>query len=119
MKDGEPDADRVVELIDEGRLRPMSHRVTRRLLDHIHDWSEQDRRLIEAFDEKVLDTEFWYPQILARLRAPAPEERDRADLLWQLLRPDEPVDWQLAEYLVHWARQLGAGEGDILSAFDV
>ncbi len=34
-----------------------------------------------------------------------------------LVRPDEAVDWHLAEYIILWARQQGLSEQQIIEAF--
>jgi len=112
--------DEIVGRIDADQLHPMSHPVTRALIEHIPDYSEEDRMLIEAFDANLLDAQDRVDQVLwSRINALPVSKQGRLRLLWQLLRPSESVDWQLAEYMILWARNEGVSEEQICSAFGV
>ena len=108
----------IVDRIDADQLHPMSHPVTRALVEHVPDYSEEDRMLIEAFDANLLDAQDWIAGLLwSRIDALPVKKQGRLLLLVGLLRPNEPVDWQLAEYMIAWSRDEGVGEEDICSAF--
>src|SRR3954470_13817931 len=112
--------DEIVDRIDADQLHPWSHPVTRALIEHIPDYVKEDRMLIEAFDANLLDAQDWIARRLwPRINALPVKKQGRLRLLWQLLRPSEPVDWQLAEYMIAWARDEGVSEEDICSAFDL
>jgi hypothetical protein len=110
--------DEIVGRIDAGQLHPMSHPVTRALIEHIPDYSEEDRMLIEAFDANLLDARDWIArQLSLRINTLPVTKQGRLSLLSQLLRPNETVDWELAEYMIAWARGEGVSEIQICSAF--
>ena len=74
--------------------------------------------LIEAFDANLLDAQDWIARtLLPRIDALPVKEQGRLRLLWQLLRPNEEVNWELAEYMIAWARDEGLSEELICSAF--
>jgi hypothetical protein len=108
----------IVDRIDADKLHPMSHPVTRALIEHITDYSEEDRMLIEAFDATLLDAQDWISgQLWSRINALPWKKQGRLRLLVTLLRPNEPIDWELAEYMIAWARDEGVSEEQICSAF--
>jgi hypothetical protein len=108
--------DEIVGRIDADQLHPMSHPVARALIEHIPDYSEEDRRLIAAFDANV-DAQAWFDRLQSRIDALPVNKQGRLRLLWQFRIPNGPVDWQLAEYLIAWARDEGVSEDQICSAF--
>jgi len=111
-------ADEIIDRIDADQLHPMSHPVARALIEHIPDYSEEDRILIEAFDANWLDAQDWIArEFLPRINALPSKKPGRLWLIWQLLRPNHPVDWQLAEYLIHWAEDEDVSEEKICAAF--
>src|SRR3954462_11867491 len=93
--------DEIVDRIDADQLHPSSHPVTRALIEHIPDYSKEDRMLIEAFDVNLLDGQDWLAaRRWQRINALLEKKKGRLRLLGQLLSPGEPVDRQLAEYMI-------------------
>lgn len=112
-------ADTVVEKIDKGALAPRTHKVVRELHRHMPLTEAVQQRALSIFDRgeqskhgEELVGELW------ALMANEPIDRQSGLRLTNCLaRPDEAVDWQLAEYLVLWAREQRLSEQQIIDAF--
>ena len=111
--------DEIIGRIDAGRLHSLSHQVARTLVEHIQNFSDQDQALIAAFDGNVLVSQAWRGSLWSKIQALPVKEQGRLWLLWQLIRPNEQVGWELAEYMIAWARDEGVSEEEICSAFGV
>ena len=113
-------ADVIVEKIDNGELSPSSHRVMRRLCDLLTYTDLADAELITAFDSgEAMDGDRWQVPLWERIWALPVDQQGPLRILSGLLIPDQQVDWELAEYLIHWARERGVADGDIIEAFGV
>ncbi|MCJ2184525.1 hypothetical protein MTR62_17775 [Novosphingobium sp. 1949] len=114
-------ADTVVDEIHEGTLRPRTHKVVRALHWHMRLVETVQQRALVAFDRGeqntqglALQSEMW------AMMKPLPiDQQSGLRLSNCLARPDEEVDWHLAEYLTLWARQQGISEQQIIDAFHV
>ena len=112
-------ADSVVDEIDTGILRPLTHTVARALLKQMPTRHELVDDLLSASRQGVAD------EGMSRLLAELWEQVGQLEVGKQgalriancLTRPDEVIDWQLAEYFVLWARQQGVSEAGISDAF--
>jgi len=114
-------ADTIIGEIDEGALRPTTHRVVRALHQHMLLEAAVQRRALDAFDRDEQDAhgvslqhEMW-----AMIMTLPVDQQSGLRLSNCLARPDEVVDWYLAEYLVLWARQQGLSEQQIIDAFHI
>ena len=47
------------------------------------------------------------------------ESQGGSRLLVTLTRPNEDIDWYLAEFMIRWARQQGVAEHHIIDAFHI
>lgn len=117
----EANADTIIEEIDKGTLRPRTHKVVRAFHRHMHLAETVQQRALEAFDHgaqnargAALQDEIW-----AIMEALPIDQQGGLRLSNCLARPDEAVDWHLAEYLTLWARQQGLSERQIIDAFHV
>ena len=113
-------ADVIIEKIDNGELLPSSHRVNRRLCGYIRYSEPSDLELIAAFDRgDTSNNERWSRPLWNWIDALPVNKQGALRILSGLLMPDEPVDWYYAEFLIHWSREQGVTEEEILSAFGV
>lgn len=112
-------ADDVVDEIDAGILKPLAHAVARALFRHIPVSDNVLGDLISAFDKGAKSEELskFQADLWARIGTLDIDEQGGLRLAVSLIRPDEAIDWHLAEYFVLWARQQGVSEGSIYSAF--
>jgi len=112
-------ADTIVDEIDAGMLDPTTHVVVRAFHRHMRLELEVQQDALTAYDrgdppaDRVpLQEKIWAAMTLC-------------PVAWQsglrlsncLVRPDEAVDWHLAEYLILWAREQGLSERQIIDAF--
>jgi len=58
-------------------------------------------------------------QMWTKIMALDPPDESGLRLTNCLTSSDEPVDWQLGDYLILWARQQGIAEEQIIAAFHV
>ncbi|WP_221234911.1 hypothetical protein [Sphingomonas aerophila] len=119
MADGSLDADTIIAEIDAGAIRPTTHKVVRALHRHMQLQAEIQRRALDTFDRGEQSSrgaevaqEMW-----AAMHPLAVDQQSGLRLSNCLVRPDEAVDWHLAEYLILWARQQGLSEQQIIEAF--
>lgn len=112
-------ADTVVEEIDEGTLRPRTHKVVRALHRHMRLAEAVQQRALEAFDRGEQNTQgLALQEEMWAMMKPLPiDQQSGLRLSNCLARPDEEVDWHLAGYLTLWARQQGITERQIVDAF--
>ncbi|WP_326913422.1 hypothetical protein [Sphingopyxis chilensis] len=119
MNSAPQDADLIIDKIDAGELAPSTLPIVRAFHEHITLKHPLQREALEAFDQKAV------PAVLSAIQSRIWQEIDRLGpsndsglrLSNCLVRPDEPVDWHLAEYLIDWARQQGLSEQQIIGAF--
>lgn len=119
MNDAPQDADSIIAKIDAGEFAPSTLPVVRAFHDHITLKHVLQREALEALDRKAA------PAVLSEIHSRIWQEIDRLGMSDDsglrlsncLVRPDEPIDWQLAEYLIAWARQQGLSEQQIIGAF--
>ena len=107
----------LLEDIDAGRLKARSHEVVRRLAEHERSGA-MGAEILAAFDSGTTSSnQHLLDKLWGRIESsPLPEQGPLRTLV-ALLRPDEPVDGQLAEYLVGWAQDEGVSAEAIQSAF--
>ncbi len=81
--------------------------------------AEIQRRALDTFDRGEQSSrgaevaqELW-----AAMRSLPVDQQSGLRLSNCLAKPDEAVDWHLAEYLIMWARQQGLSEQQIIEAF--
>jgi hypothetical protein len=109
----------ILAMIDNGELRLSANRVTRRLCDHVRYSDPSDLELITAFDSgDAMDQARWLMPLWERIVALPMNKQGALRLLWGLLIADEPLERYDAEFLIHWAREQGVQEEEILRAFD-
>lgn len=119
MNSAPQDADLIIDKIDAGELAPSTLPIVRAFHEHITFKHPLQREALEAFDQKAA------PAVLSAIQSRIWQEIDQLGpsndsglrLSNCLVRPDEPVDWHLAEYLIDWARQQGLSEQQIIGAF--
>ena len=99
----------------------MTRRVVRALHDHMHLDDPLQAEAVSAFDRGAqpfkiseISTLFW-----TKIDRLGVAEQSGLRLSNCLTRPDAAVDWELAEYLILWARQQGLSEQQIIRAFRV
>lgn len=112
-------ADSVIEEIDAGTLRPMTHAVGRALHRHMSLDEHLQKEALAAFDrgDPAADMAALEARIWERIRKFDVAEQSGLRLSNLLARSDEGVDWHLAEYLISWAREQGLSEDQIIGAF--
>lgn len=119
MTSAPQDADLIIARIDAGELAPSTLPIVRAFHQHITLKHPLQREALEAFDQRAA------PAVLSAIQSRIWQEIDRIGpandgglrLSNCLVRPDEPIDWHLAEYLIEWARQQGLSEQQIIGAF--
>lgn len=84
---------------------PLNEAVQQKILS-VFDGREQ------STNDEVLGNQLW-----ALMKNTPVDQQSGLRLSNCLVRPDEPVDWQLAEYLVLWAREQKLSEQQIIDAF--
>ncbi|WP_395391023.1 hypothetical protein WBP07_10675 [Novosphingobium sp. BL-8A] len=111
-------ADDVIEEIVSGQLRPRSHSVARALHQFLQIEDAMQREALTAIDRGAGPAELAALQrrIWGKIDKLKPAEQSGLRLSICLIRPDAPVDWELAEYLILWARQQGLSEQNIIDA---
>lgn len=113
------DADLIIDKINAGELAPSTLPIVRTFHEHITLKHPLQMEALEAFDQKAA------PAVLSAIQSRIWQEIDRLGpsndsglrLSNCLVRPDEPVDWHLAEYLIDWARKQGLSEQQIIEVF--
>jgi hypothetical protein len=112
-------ADTIVELIDNGVLAPRTHKVVRELHRHMALNEALQQRTLGLFDrgEQSKLREELIGELAAAIESAPVDQRSGLRLTNCLAKPDEAVDWQLAEYLVLWAREQNLSEQKIIDAF--
>ena len=119
MTSAPQDADLIIARIDAGELAPSTLPIVRAFHEHITLEHPLQREALEAFDQKAA------PAVLSAIQSRIWQEIDQLGpsndnglrLSNCLVRPDEPIDWHLAEYLIEWPRQQGLSEQQIIGAF--
>ncbi|MCL9998419.1 MAG: hypothetical protein NBV68_03480 [Erythrobacter sp.] len=113
------DADSLIREIDEGAISPMTHIVTRNLYRHISLSDALREKVVAAFDDcsqphdmAALEAAVW-----AEIGKTSVENQGGLRLLIGLTRPNEIIDWYLAEFMILWAREEGVTEQHIIDAF--
>lgn len=110
--------DALIDDLDAGRLQCGTHRVCRRLVSVTGDRSGIAGEVLSNFDAGTTsDREHLLGKLWKNIEARPLSEQGRLRILVGLLKPDEPIDGHLAGYLVNWARENGASESEIVSAF--
>lgn len=119
MADSSLDADTIIAEIDEGAIRPTTHKVVRALHRHMQSHAEIQRRALETFDrgEQSSRGTKVAQKMWAEMHSLAVDQQSGLRLSNCLVRSDEAVDWHLAEYIILWARQQGLSEQQIIEAF--
>ena len=114
-----PNADSVVEQIDSGALTPRTHKVVRELHRHMPLNEAVQQWILSAFDggEQSTHGEALGDQLWTLMENAPVDQQGGLRLSNCLARPDEAVDWQLAEYLVLRAREQKLPEQQIIAAF--
>lgn len=112
-------ADSIIQEIDEGAITPMTHSVSRSLFRHIKLAAALQQKVVAAFDDgseayemAALEAAVW-----AEIGNASVEHQGGLRLLIGLTRPNEIIDWYLAEFMILWARQEGVTERHIIDAF--
>lgn len=113
-------ADTLIDEIDEGVVYPSTHSAVRAIFRRLTELDSLQRRALTAFDEitdpqvhSALEREIW-SQINS---LPEGREPSGLRLAVTLLLKDEPVDWHYAGYIIHWSRQQGLSDQQIIRAF--
>ena len=108
----------ILDDIDAGRLRPRTHGVARRLAEHEKGSGALGAEILAAFDAgEATGNQRLFEKLWARMESLPLAEQGPLRTLVSLLRPDEPVDGHLAEYLIGWAQEQGVPENAIETAF--
>jgi hypothetical protein len=112
-------ADDIIGEIDAAALNPMTHVVTRNLCRHIALQDDLQKEVVNAFDEGDQPSEMAAFQAGLWAKIDSLDVRDQGGLrlLVALTRPDEVIDWYMAEFMILWARQQGVAEHRIIDAF--
>jgi hypothetical protein len=113
------DADSIIAKINAGELAPSTLPIVRAFHEHLTLKHPLQREALEAFDQQAA------PAVFSAIQSRIWQEIDKLDPLMDgglrlsncLVRPDEPIDWHLAEYLIEWARQQGLSEQQIIGSF--
>ncbi|MBO9698107.1 MAG: hypothetical protein J7499_18080 [Sphingopyxis sp.] len=113
------DADLIIDKIDAGELAPGTWPIVRAFHEHITLGHALQREALEAFDQKAAPavSAAIQSRIWQEIKQLGPSNDSGLRLSNCLVRPDEPIDWHLAEYLIGWARQQGLSEQQIIEAF--
>ena len=121
MNTRDTNADILIQEIDAGCVKPMTRSVVRVLHYHMHLDDPLQAEAVSAFDRGAQTTEmseistrFW-----TKIDRLGVADQSGLRLSNCLTRPDKAVDWELAEYLIFWARQQGLSEQQIIHAFRV
>lgn len=108
----------ILDDIDAGRLQLRTHGVARRLAEHERRSGALGVEILAAFDAGVAtDNQHLLEALWARIEGLPLDEQGPLRTLVSLLRPDEPVDGELAEYLIGWAQDEGVPGDAIETAF--
>lgn len=112
-------ADTVIDMIDAGRLRPMTLAVVREMHRHMRLDDAVQIEALRAFDrgDQPSDMATLQERMWARMRLLDPADDSGLRLSNCLTMPDAVIDWELGEYLIHWARKQGLSEQQIIEAF--
>lgn len=109
----------MVAKIDDGVLAPRSQKVVRALHRYMRLSEAVQQRAVSIYDRgeqgkygEELAGELW-----ALIKSAPADQQSGLRLTSLLISPDEAVDWQLAEYLVLWAREQKLSEQQIMDAF--
>jgi hypothetical protein len=111
--------DVIIGEIDAGTISPMTHVVTRNLYRHIPLIDTLQTEVVSAFDEASQrhDMAAHQDALWTKIEGLEPDNQGAFRLLVALTRPDEVIDWYLAEFMILWARQQGVTEHQIIDAF--
>lgn len=112
-------ADDLIAEIDAAAINPMTHLVTRGLYRHIPLDDALQSEVVTAFDQgdQLEAMATFQPALWKMIEGLEPANQGGLRLLVSLTRPDEPIDWYLAEFMILWARQQGVAEHQIIEAF--
>lgn len=104
--------------LEAGCLRPRTHGVVRRLAEHQTSVGDLGKKVVAAFDRgEGSDDERLLHEVWKRIETLPLVKQGGLRTLVALLRPDEPVDGHLAEYLIGWAQDDGICPSIIEAAF--
>ena len=111
--------DVIIGEIDAGAIRPMTHAVTRNLYRHIPLIDALQTEVVSAFDggSQRHDMAGNQDALWSKIDGLDPDNQGAFRLLVALTKPDEVIDWYLAEFMILWARQQGVTEQQIIDAF--
>jgi hypothetical protein len=112
-------ADDLIAEIDAGAINPMTHPVTRGLFRHIPLHDAFQNEVVTAFDKggQPEDMAAFQPALWEKIGSLDPSSQGGLRLLVSLTRPNELIDWYMAEFMVLFARQQGVAEHQIIDAF--
>ncbi len=114
-------ADDLITEIDAAVINPMTHPVTRGLFRHIPLHDAFQNEVVTAFDKgsQPEDMAAFQPALWEKIDGLDPSSQGGLRLLVSLTRPNEIIDWYLAEVMILWAREQGVAEQQIIDAFHV
>ena len=114
-------ADKLISEIEAGTLSPMTHVVTRSLYRHIALRDDMQREIVKAFDDGLPQSTMAALQagLWAKIKSLDVRSQGGLRLLVGLTRPNEIIDWYLAEFMILWAREQGLAEQQIIDACHV
>lgn len=112
-------ADDLIGEINAASISPMTHAVTRGLYRHIPLRDALQNEIVAAFDDcrKSLDMAAFQVALWSKINSLEADDEGGLRLLVALTRPDEVIDWYIAEFMILWARQQGVSECQIIDAF--
>lgn len=112
-------SDDLLDDIDAGRLQPMMHAVVRKLHNDMQTKDHIQEKILASFDhgESFTELEVIQNAIWSKIDALDVKDQSGFRLSNCLTKPDQAVDWELAEYLMLWAGQQGISEQKICDAF--
>lgn len=121
MNSSSPNADIIIDKIDAGELAPSTLQIVRALHEHMTLLHPLQREALEAFDQGAAPAVFSAMQlrIWQEIDQVGPSQDSGLRLSNCLMRPDEPIDGHLAEYVIEWARLQKLSEQQIIGAFAV
>jgi hypothetical protein len=114
-------ADELIGEIDAAAINPTTHAVTRSLYRHIQLQDALQNKVVAAFDEgcQPCDMAAFQGVLWEKINSLDAESQGGLRLLVALTRPNEVIDWYLAEFMILWARQQGVAEHQIIDAFHI
>ncbi len=114
-------ADNLIGEIDAAAINPTTHAVTRSLYQHIPLRHALQEKIITAFDAggQTHEMAAFQTALWTKIDSLDAESQGGLRLLVALTRPDEIIDWYLAEFMIIWARQQGVAEHQIIDAFHI